>query len=258
MSSRASLLSAALALAGTLAACPPVRAEPAPQAIEVQARARYDQGIVQYALGDLQGAVESWTASYALVPTPALLFNMGQAFRQLGDTRRALFAYRAYLRDAPEAANRDEVLAHVAALDTSGEVPRVTPPAPPPRAGAAVIAMPRQAHAPSRRALIAGIAGSAVAGALSLGVGVGLSVRASRAADAIEAAPAGAAWSDTYGARYDDGRRSAAAATAFYVIGGAALAGSAIIAAVGRKTLARRATEPSRPRLSAGGLRWTF
>ncbi|MES1210667.1 MAG: tetratricopeptide repeat protein, partial [Pseudomonadota bacterium] len=47
--------------------------------------------------------------AYDLDPSPIFLFNIAQSHRQLGNKERALFFYRRYLEQAPNAANRDDV-----------------------------------------------------------------------------------------------------------------------------------------------------
>jgi hypothetical protein len=67
-----------------------------------QARAAYDGGSTEYNLGNYDKALEHFRTAYRLVHEPALLFNIGQCQRQLGDYDGASKSYRAYLREASD------------------------------------------------------------------------------------------------------------------------------------------------------------
>src|SRR5581483_10787209 len=47
---------------------------------------------------------------------PALLFNIGQAYRFAGDLPKAIGAFKSYLRRMPKAPNRPEVEARIAEM----------------------------------------------------------------------------------------------------------------------------------------------
>jgi tetratricopeptide (TPR) repeat protein len=67
------------------------------------------QSIVEYNVGDFEAALTDVTKAYKLRPAPALLFNIGQCHRALHHWEKAEFFYRGYLREKPEATNRDKV-----------------------------------------------------------------------------------------------------------------------------------------------------
>jgi tetratricopeptide (TPR) repeat protein len=74
-----------------------------PPALEHQKRAA-----LLYQAGRYGDAVAELEAEYALEPNPAVLFNIGQAYRYWGRSEEAIRAYRHYLAQAPRDANRWE------------------------------------------------------------------------------------------------------------------------------------------------------
>jgi tetratricopeptide (TPR) repeat protein len=113
-----------------LAASVAVRADPAPTA-----REHFQRGSKLYNLGHYAEAAREFEAAYEIKDDPALLFNIGQANRQAGESKKALLAYRSYLRNIPEAPNRKLVETTIAELQTQIErEQKVEAPAPPPAA----------------------------------------------------------------------------------------------------------------------------
>lgn len=86
---------------------------------ETRARQYFAEGTVAYDLGEFQKALQAYGEAYRLAPKPALLFNVAQCHRQLGQHERAAFFYRRYLflagQDAPNAGLARELLAEVEA-----------------------------------------------------------------------------------------------------------------------------------------------
>jgi tetratricopeptide (TPR) repeat protein len=74
-----------------------------------RARELYQKGSALYDLGKYLEAAKLYEETYALRNEPALLFNIGQAFRLGGDAASALRAYRSFLRRLPDAPVRAEV-----------------------------------------------------------------------------------------------------------------------------------------------------
>lgn len=64
---------------------------------------------IHYNLGRFEQALEGYTAAYELFPHPAFLFNLGQCHRELRSYERAVFFFEGYLRELPEADNRELV-----------------------------------------------------------------------------------------------------------------------------------------------------
>ena len=85
---------------------------------EEAARAEVAAGTAAYNLGYYDDAARHYEEAYRQVPDPALLFNIGQAYRLAGKPDRAITAYRSYLRTAPaDAANRGQVEKRIPELE---------------------------------------------------------------------------------------------------------------------------------------------
>jgi hypothetical protein len=87
----------------------------APPSAQEDARRLYLAGRQAFDAGRLELAAESFTAAYRLEPKPGLLWNLAQTFRRqfmLSQKpevlRRAVDAYRRYITEAPDGANRAE------------------------------------------------------------------------------------------------------------------------------------------------------
>ena len=81
------------------------------------AKLHYEAGTTAYNIGDFLTAAKEYTAAYRAKPEPVLLYNTAQAYRLGGDLKQAAFFYRSYLRNVPDAANRQEVEERIRALD---------------------------------------------------------------------------------------------------------------------------------------------
>jgi tetratricopeptide (TPR) repeat protein len=88
-----------VALASTAA-----HADPAADAKE-----HFNRGVKLYNLGHFQEAIPEFEKAYDADPAPILLFNIAQSHRQNGNKERALFFYRRYLEQEPNAAKRADV-----------------------------------------------------------------------------------------------------------------------------------------------------
>ena len=82
-----------------------------------KAREAYQSARQHYNLGEFAEALKDFKEAYRNYEDPSFLFNIGQCERQLGHKQEAVRAYRAYLRNAGEVPNRDEVTKIVAMLD---------------------------------------------------------------------------------------------------------------------------------------------
>lgn len=187
-----SILVAVLLLAGV------APAKPADHERE-RARQLYQTGTTHYNLGEYQQALTAFSDGYRLRPDPAFLFNIAQCHRQLGDYEEAARSYRAYLREAAEAPNRDEVQKQIAEMDRlaaerAAKAPPtgVQPPseehvAPAPAEPAPTTAVTASAPPPKKRTpkwvwITVGVVGAVVVGG-AIGLGVGLSSQKSGAPD---------------------------------------------------------------------------
>lgn len=96
-----------------------------------QARAHFAKGTTLYDLGQYKEAAQEYEAAYRYKSDPALLFNIGQAYRFAGANADALRSYRAYLRHVPDAANRAEVEAYLGKLQKLIDEQKTTSTSPP-------------------------------------------------------------------------------------------------------------------------------
>jgi tetratricopeptide (TPR) repeat protein len=114
------------------------------------AREHFSRGTTLYNLGRFGDAAREYERAYEAKQEPALLFNIAQAYRFDGQKKKALFAYRAYLRSLPDAHDRTEVEARIAALERDVEREAPARATAPPRLEAA----PTRPTAPSPEALV--------------------------------------------------------------------------------------------------------
>jgi len=95
------------------------------------ARQHFVDGSKLYDLGKFRDAAHEYEEAYKAKPDPALLFNIGQAYRAAGDANEAVTAYKSYLRHVPDAPNRVEVEGHIEKLQRLVEEQRRTQTSPP-------------------------------------------------------------------------------------------------------------------------------
>jgi tetratricopeptide (TPR) repeat protein len=98
-----------------LAALRPVRADD--RSSDQIARRHHERGTTFYNLGQFEEAIGEYRKGYEQKADPVFLYNIGQAYRQLGALDRALFFYRRYLSTMPNAPNRAQVEQLVVELD---------------------------------------------------------------------------------------------------------------------------------------------
>ena len=89
-----SILIAVLLLTGATA----VAADLTPEA-KAKAEELYRAGVRAFRLGDLSTAIKEFKESYQISGSPLLLYNMAQAYRQIGDSKQALFFYKQFLAE---------------------------------------------------------------------------------------------------------------------------------------------------------------
>ena len=109
------LLAALLALPFAGGAADPPAGPPADPT--AAARAAYRRGADLYKAGKFREAITAFEEADRLKPSPALQFNVGQAWEKLGDPEAALAAFARYLRLDPAAPNREAVEKTVRALE---------------------------------------------------------------------------------------------------------------------------------------------
>ncbi len=246
---------AACLLIGLLATGP-AAASPSPDD-EREARIRFERGMAEYRVRNFDAAIDQFKSAYQLTREPALLFNLGQASRLAERHEEAVFFYRAYLSQSPDAPNRRDAEEFIDQLTPGSEVPR--PHAAPERT-ALPAPVPSVTATPARLGRVElglGLAFSGTALALLAG-GIALGTAANSQSNQVGAsASRGVPWSPQLRAQWADGQRDAAGATALYVVGGVSGAVGVILTVLG----ARRGW---RKNFSAapvsGGVRtqWTF
>lgn len=245
-------LAASLAVLAAVALAPPVAAQTALD----QAKALTGRATIEYNVGHFEQALDLYGRAYEALPTPALLFDIGQCHRMLGHAERAIFFFQGYLRDRPDAPNRalverlladlqKELDAQRAAAPRAQEpAPAATPPpaapeaiAPPSPPAVEVVTPPTIAN-PALR--VAGLA-SAGAGVVLIGTAAALGLHASSLSSEIaQLSSSRGTWSPQYQSDYESGKSSATAATVLYVVGGLALATGGVLTYLGWP---RRATD---------------
>jgi tetratricopeptide (TPR) repeat protein len=95
------------ALVVGLLLCPPALAD------REEAKRLYAEGTQHYQLGRFEQAAEMYEKAYEAEPLPPLLFNIAQAYLEAGNGERAVFFFESYLRELPDAANRELVLQRI-------------------------------------------------------------------------------------------------------------------------------------------------
>src|SRR5215471_12011793 len=76
---------------------------------EKRGKALWRAGVRMYDLNDFDGAILKYNEAYGLVANPDILFNLGQAYRQKKDYATAVKFFRNYLRNKPDASNKQDV-----------------------------------------------------------------------------------------------------------------------------------------------------
>jgi tetratricopeptide (TPR) repeat protein len=94
------------------------------------ARTHYRNGTRAYDLGHYVEAAAEYEAAYRAKDDPALLFNLGQAYRAAGDKVNAIRVYKSFLRRQPDSQRRDEVERRILELQKALDVESAEKPAP--------------------------------------------------------------------------------------------------------------------------------
>ena len=109
-------LVAAALLAGVLASGRPALAA---DARTEKAREHYLQGDAFYKLDKYPNALAEYEQAYLAKPDPSFLYNIAQCHRLMGNRAEALRFYRRYLKDAPNAPNREVADKHIKDLEAA-------------------------------------------------------------------------------------------------------------------------------------------
>jgi tetratricopeptide (TPR) repeat protein len=153
------------------------------------AREAFTEGTRHYDLGRYSEALASFMRAYMSFEDPAILFNIAQCQRQLGNKAEAVKFYRTFLRKVPDAPNAEDVRRLIATMEAALGEERKTAAQPPqgtletetrpsPAPPLAITSPPPPAAKASplwKRWWVWTVAGVGVAAVVGIGLGVGLS-----------------------------------------------------------------------------------
>jgi tetratricopeptide (TPR) repeat protein len=256
------MVAAALLALGSL----PVRGDATPgEPIPTKARTLADRGRAAHDAGDYSAAIAAFTQAYVIAPSPALLFNLAQAYRLQGNCDDAALMYRRYLATNPGFEQRALAEAHLASVERclhklALHIPvetasrgRIAPPGVEPSATVAAGPVSRRAQIEKDIGL-----GLAIGGGMSLAVAAYYAIQAHEAENDVGAAFArGGRWADI--APSDARGRSAATAATWFGAGGAlGLAGGIVTYLIGRRDEGPPLTVATTRHGLQLGVRWAY
>jgi len=255
------ILVAAAVLSGPFAA----RAEAPSSQVPVKARMLADRGRAFHEAGDYSRAIAAFTQAYVIAPSPALLFNLAQAYRLRGNCDDAALMYRRYLATNPNPEGRALAEAHLASVESCLQKLGRRIPAETTTASLAVMPLPDLLATPvpaqSHKAQIEkdiGI-GLMLGGSVGLAIATYYAVQAHDAENEVEAAYARRArWADIAPI---DARGKAAARTAKIsgVSGALGIAGGVVMYLIGKHNEQPSMTvAPTTGRGVEVGMSWAF
>ncbi len=114
-----------------LSALTTAHAAPSPDPDVVEARRRFEEGTKAFNLGEFDRAVKEYKGAYNAKPDPVFLYNIAQAYRLANDLPQALFFYRSFLRNLPNAPNRKDIEERIRQLETQIAQQKVITTSPP-------------------------------------------------------------------------------------------------------------------------------
>jgi tetratricopeptide (TPR) repeat protein len=261
-------LAALTALAPTLAAPRRAAAETEEERLK-RAEELYSEGDKLYNLAEYDKAIEKFKEAYLLSKEPLLLYNIAQAYRQKGDCANALKFYKNYLREAPDAENKETVDKRVVEMDECVKKAQSGEPRPVDHTETTPDPKPDSRPPPVERPAPRG-GGKKLAGLVTAGVGVVLvgtgvyfsSVAAGKAGDIEDECAMGCDFANPDIAALDEeGKAAERNAIVLYAVGGVAVAGGVGLWLWGRSE-ARASQRPSMAVVPARGggavVTWAF
>ncbi|MDB4970536.1 MAG: TonB-dependent receptor [Myxococcales bacterium] len=121
------------------------RAESGDEAeITAMAKEHYKLGLDAYKAAKYPEAIKELKKAYLLKRLPALLLNIGATYRKMHDLDNAVYYYKKYLAEAPDARDRGEVEKTLAEVEKERPAGSTPVPNPAPSEGAAEAAPPAQ------------------------------------------------------------------------------------------------------------------
>ena len=100
-------------------------AAPGPGGATPEAVRLYDEGLRHFRAGEYDQAIHRLRQSYLEAPLPALLYDLGQAFRLKGDCAEALAFYRRFLATNPDGKRRERTVARIAEMERCADQGRL-------------------------------------------------------------------------------------------------------------------------------------
>jgi tetratricopeptide (TPR) repeat protein len=85
------------------------------------AKRHFERGERLFALGKFDQALDEYQKAYDARAISDFLFNIGQCYRNLEQYDEAIFSFKKYLKDTPDAPNRDAVDRLIAELELKKE-----------------------------------------------------------------------------------------------------------------------------------------
>jgi hypothetical protein len=163
------------------------------------AQKHVDHGLRLYDIAKYAEAIAELKTGYEIEPRPEILYTIGQAERLRGDCKKAIEAYRAFLRSHPVAKRASSARQNIARCQTElAQAPPPPPPEPPPVVApppspppvAAVVVPPSAAPQAERRWYHDWVGATLVsAGVAALAVGAGLWAVGNQRIDDANTAP---------------------------------------------------------------------
>jgi tetratricopeptide (TPR) repeat protein len=87
------------------------------EATKAKVQALDAEGAQHFNLAEYDEAIVAYKEAYRLDPEPLFLYDIAQAYRQKPDCTKARTFYKSYLRNAPDATNRDKVDKRIAEME---------------------------------------------------------------------------------------------------------------------------------------------
>lgn len=81
------------------------------------AKRHFQKAELLYQQGEFQKALDEYKKAMTYKRHPALIFNIAQCYRQLGNHKKALFFYKLFLSELPNASNIKEVLSRIREME---------------------------------------------------------------------------------------------------------------------------------------------
>jgi hypothetical protein len=211
--------------------------------VPAKARSLAERGRTLHDAGDYANAISAFTQAYVMAPSPALLFNLAQAYRLQGSCDDAALMYQRYLATNPSPEGRALAETHLASVERclhklALHIPVENAPSlvvPPPPDTTVITATAPTASRTARLEKTIG-AGLVASGSVALAVAVYFTVQAHDAENEVAAAYANGAKGKDIAPIDQRGQAAATNAKIFGVGGALGIAGGIVTYMIGRHT----------------------